>query len=48
MNVKTQREREKPLKMVYKNLYGSKEQKIVSDTKLENFKWTYVSAKEKK
>ena len=48
MNVKAKRVRDKPLKIVYKNLYGSKEQKIVSDTKLENFKWTYVSAKEKK
>lgn len=48
MNVKVKRARDKPLKIVYKNLYGSKEQKIVSDTKLENFKWTYVSAKEKK
>ena len=48
MNIKTKRAREKPFKIVYKNLYGSKENRVVSDSKVENFKWTYVSKKEKK
>lgn len=48
MNVKILRKREKPLKIVYKSLYGNKEHKVVSDTRLENFKWTYVPNKEKK
>lgn len=45
---KVKKYKEKPLKTVYKNLYSKEDMKIVSDSKLENFEWKYVSAKDKR
>lgn len=35
------------LKNVYKLLYGDKDMKIISDKKLDSFKWSYVPFKDK-
>ncbi len=45
---KAKKLKDKPLKTVYKSLYSKDDMKIVSDYELENFKWKYVSAKDKK
>lgn len=38
---------EKPLKNVYKTLYGKQDIKIISDKKLNSFKWRFVPLKDK-
>jgi hypothetical protein len=40
-------ETEKPLKNVYKTLYGKQDIKIISDKRLNSFKWRFVPLKDK-
>ena len=40
-------ESENPLKNVYKTLYGKQDIKIISDKKLNSFKWRFVPLKDK-
>ena len=41
------KEDKEPLKNVYRTLYGSQDMKIISDKKLDNFKWSFVPLKDK-
>lgn len=43
----TKKDVDKSLKNVYKLLYGGEDMKIISDKKLDNFKWSYVPLKDK-
>ena len=41
------KEDKEPLKNVYRTLYGSQDMKIISDKKLDSFKWSFVPLKDK-
>jgi Asp-tRNA(Asn)/Glu-tRNA(Gln) amidotransferase B subunit len=41
------KEDKEPLKNVYRTLYGSQDMKIISDKKLDNFRWSFVPLKDK-
>lgn len=41
------KEDKEPLKNVYNILYGSKDMKIISDKKLDDFRWSFVPLKDK-
>lgn len=47
MDKDDRKEVEKPLKNVYNILYGGQDMKIISDKKLDEFKWSFVPLKDR-